>query len=104
MKYSTLKALLTTDIRIILRGISFALCPPRACWPTGSHPRPLRESDAYSLWSASVLWGNSVFWNPIWSHILAPEDDGAQEETPRIGAGAQSTAREACDDHAMGHG
>lgn len=112
MKYSNLSKLLHTDVLVLLRKLSFALHPSRTCWQhleNPGHPAhakaledelaPLGESDAYSLWSASVLWGNSVFWSPVWGHSGGM--DSARSDGDRASFQSQSFPKSGAD-HAVG--
>ena len=132
MKKSNLNSLLHTDITTLLYRLCFALCPHQACWPRPDNPAtakssPFRagldhrehsggqtspdrgvpsEPDPFQTWSACVLWGNGIFWNPVcWGPTaLQASRDRLAIDTIAGEKRRPSLRKDAQNDHALGQG
>lgn len=116
MKQSKLHSLLYTDLKTLLYRLCFALCPAHACWPTPDHRNALgerayphlpgsNEHEPYEVWSTCVLWGNGLFWNPVWGHSASHSARDGQDARQATGERTPPSRRnEAGSDHAVGRG
>jgi hypothetical protein len=85
MKPINLHSILTTDVRVLLHRICFALCPPRVEWSIDErlgdpqHCSPASVENISGSWNSGILWGNSVFWSsgPTWGHSSGHENGPA---------------------------